>query len=297
VFDRLFYRVTLLLGLCFWMLNVSAAEILSPVQFKNLFQKAQNAYEAKAYDKAEKIWSRLLKVDPTNLSVQNNLAVLEMKQKNYDAAKKRLVKALYQNKELSYLFDNLNQIYAYEAQQAYQQVFKKTNIEPPHPKVMALVNTTSLWQEKKKQLAREYAALQKQKAEQALALAKKKHEKLMAQYQIEVLKALKAWQYAWHKQRVWSYLHAYVDNFKPQNGETHQQWVAHRTKSLTRPRFIKISLKHIKVKTINDEEMRVTFTQTYRSNLYHDQVKKVLVFKLIQHNPSQWRIVKEDVVH
>lgn len=68
----------------------------------------------------------------------NNLAVLLIRLKDYDEAQKWLLKSLNEEAWVSTTLGNLNQLYAYEAQSAYKEVFEKSVVQTPQGKFMAL---------------------------------------------------------------------------------------------------------------------------------------------------------------
>lgn len=68
----------------------------------------------------------------------NNLAVLLMRLKKYDEAYKWLSKSLNEETWVALTLANLNQLYAYQAQQAYKEVFEKSVVQTPQGQFMDL---------------------------------------------------------------------------------------------------------------------------------------------------------------
>lgn len=241
--------------------------------YEEAYQKAEKALQANQWQQAEKIWQQMTARFPTDLRVQNNLAVLEMRNQHYEAAQQRLEKLLSQQAEFGVAYKNLNQLYAYEAQKAYRKVFEKTKVVQPKGELMSLpkeFNITDIELE----LERIFNA------------------------QKQVLNALETWRLSWSAQDVAAYLQAYEKNFRPDNGATTKSWKANRKGSLTRPEFIKIGLEDVSVLPIDDQMMRVSFMQAYQSDRFNDKVKKVLFFRLNEkENVPTWKIHKETVVY
>lgn len=80
-------------------------------------------------------WQRLQEsgdlVPALQRAVDNNLAVVLMKQKQFTQAKKRLDLALKADPQVATTLDNLNQLYAYEAQQTYHKIFNQPPAKKP----------------------------------------------------------------------------------------------------------------------------------------------------------------------
>ncbi|NPA72558.1 MAG: tetratricopeptide repeat protein, partial [Gammaproteobacteria bacterium] len=100
-------------------------------QFQNGWQAMQKGQLKQAYT----IWSELSKASISapelTRALQNNLAVILIKQKKYDEAEQKLDAALQANQQVSTTLDNLNQLYTFQAQQTYQKIFKKTTLVRP----------------------------------------------------------------------------------------------------------------------------------------------------------------------
>ncbi|WP_321276079.1 tetratricopeptide repeat protein [Thiomicrorhabdus indica] len=64
-------------------------------------------------------------------AAMNNLAVLLVRLKQYDEAREWLLKSLNEEEWVATTLENLNQLYAYEAQQAYKEVFEKSVVQTP----------------------------------------------------------------------------------------------------------------------------------------------------------------------
>ncbi len=102
--------------------------------------------------------------------------------------------------------------------------------------------------------------------------------------------ALESWKKAWEAQDVNGYLTAYSPTFTPNNDLSQKAWKAKRTKSIQRPRSIKIKIDDPVVEMLTDGQLLVTFKQSYTSNTYHDIVVKTLT---MEKEENGWKIVKE----
>lgn len=102
--------------------------------------------------------------------------------------------------------------------------------------------------------------------------------------------ALESWKDAWEAQDVTGYLSAYSPTFRPNNNLSKKAWKAKRTRSIQRPRSIRIEIDDPVVEMLTDGQLLVTFKQSYTSNTYHDVVVKTLT---MEKEEDGWKITKE----
>lgn len=214
-------------------------------------------------DEALTIWQSLRERFPTSLELGNNLAVLLMQKRRFDEAQQVLEKTLHADRQVSKALDNLNKIYSYQAQQAYNNVFRRIEPQVPNGTWLALTEKSDV------------AVVEASFAEVD-----------------EVVAAIEHWRQAWSNKQVEGYLRAYDDAFVPPNGQSLSAWKNARKRSLTSPRFIDVFLSDIVVTPLADDLVRATFIQRYRSDRFRDEVSKVLLLKQIR---GQWKIVQETV--
>lgn len=220
-------------------------------------------------NEAEQKWKVLLEAYPNDLAAANNLAVTQMKQKKYDEAQKELEAALNADPKIAVILENLNQIYAYQAQLAYQSVFKTSEMKEPKGQWIAL------------------------SSEQIKTPDQAKLEKLEQELK-KVVNLVENWRAAWAGQDYDGYVQFYANDFVTEQYDSHKTWLAGRKYSVTQPDFIKVSLNDIEVLPFADNLIEVSFNQTYESNRFKDTVKKQLIW---QNKKAGWKIVKERVVH
>lgn len=214
---------------------------------------------------ALEVWQSLRLKYPANLELGNNVAVLLMQHKRYAEAQKVLEQTLHADRQVSKALDNLNQLYSYQAQQAYQKVFRRLEVNAPKGVWLALTENSNV------------AVVESNFAQQDA-----------------VLNQLEKWRQAWSNQNVKSYLDAYHENFVPGQGQSLNAWRNARTRSLTAPRFIDVFLADIQLTPLAETLVRVTFNQRYRSDRFQDEVKKVL---LLENVAGQWKIVQEVITN
>lgn len=258
----------------FGLQNVFAADAPKKADstYKTKFAQAEHLAQSSSVEdqkKAVSEWKAMLKDYPNDLAISNNLAATLMKQKKYAEAQDYLESALNADPKIAVVMDNLNDIYAYQAQLAYQSVFKPSEINYPKGKWVALANEVVKTPEK--------AQLDK---------AKRDMER--------VLNQVENWRLAWTSRDVSAYLSFYKSDYHSDKFASHHAWVENRKQSLRRPKYIKIQLKHTKIVPLAKHTFQVSFIQNYHSNRFKDSVKKYLVWQAVG---KSWKIIQEKVIY
>ncbi len=106
----------------------------------------------------------------------------------------------------------------------------------------------------------------------------------------EVLSALSKWAKAWSDQNVNAYLASYAKTFVPEAGQTRAAWAQARTERVRAPSKIAVKLSEEKVELINANEARVTLRQQYDSDTLQTRSRKTL--SLVRED-GVWRITRE----
>ncbi|MDX1351569.1 MAG: hypothetical protein R3254_01055 [Thiomicrorhabdus sp.] len=271
-------RVFLLLGL----LGLGTSAFADSVDEKRLveqaekFQNALTLAQSGAYQKALTIWNTLNEsgelVPELKRAIENNIAVVLIKQQNYEGAKKRLDSALQADLQVATTLENLNQIYAYDAQKAYQRVFKDTPVHQPKTKWL-------FFDVKQANLPTDNVITDAENAD-SVRLVKK---------------SLEQWRQAWANQQVKNYLSFYdKSSFIPKNGMSYSTWEKSRYRSLQNPKFIKVFVDDIQITPISSTMIRARFLQRYHSDRFKDDVYKVLLWRKVD---GQWKIIQEVVMY
>ena len=108
--------------------------------------------------------------------------------------------------------------------------------------------------------------------------------------QLAAFHALESWKNAWQSADVSKYFAAYSNTFVPPDNLDLATWKKKRTASLTRPKYIQVTVKDPVVEVVTDNHILITFTQSYQSDNYHDEVVKILTMVMEQGN---WKISGE----
>ncbi len=108
--------------------------------------------------------------------------------------------------------------------------------------------------------------------------------------QLAAYYALESWKNAWKSADVTKYLAAYSSDFTPPEEMDLATWKKKRAASLTRPKFIHITIKDPILELLTDNHLLITFTQDFESDTYQDSVIKILTMVL---EKGGWKIREE----
>lgn len=107
----------------------------------------------------------------------------------------------------------------------------------------------------------------------------------------EVLALVETWRSAWSRRDVNAYLGHYSAQFVPVNGQSQEQWAAHRRTMIAGRSDIRVSVRDVRLTRIDDHAMNVAFLQDYAAGNYRETAQpKILRF---HREDSGWRIVSE----
>ncbi len=98
------------------------------------------------------------------------------------------------------------------------------------------------------------------------------------------------WAEAWSQQRARTYLELYAPAFRPPDALSRAAWEAQREERILKPRSIQVEVSDLETEILSADHARVRFAQTYRSDRFHDQVRKTL--ELVR-GEQGWQILAE----
>lgn len=274
---------------------------------------------------AIRVFTELTQDYPELPEPYNNLAVLYASQGQYDKARGALEMAIRTHPSYATAHENLGDIYAKMASQAYDKALQldkgnqaaqtKLNLIKDlftggtrPPKVAALTQTAPKATAAPAPVpaARPITATpatpqaSAPKPAPAPAVAAKEPVKEPAPVKAAppannpdaVLKAVDSWASAWSSNDVDAYLARYAPGFKTPDGEPRKTWENERRARIAKPRKIEVRVEAAKV-TFNDaNRATVTFRQYYRSNTLKVTASKKLV---MVRSGSQW-LIQEEIV-
>lgn len=272
---------------------------------------------------AIKIFSDLTVDYPELPEPYNNLAVLYASQNQYDKAKSSLEMAIRTHPSYATAHENLGDIYAKMASQAYDRALKldssntatQTKLamiqdlfsEKPHAKSNATSNPVSaIFSNKpaapapapvpapaaKPVVAAVKAAPAAAPVVAAPAPAVTKHVEVAKVSNAEkaVQETVEAWADVWASQNVKKYLSYYAADFKTPDGESRSTWSATRRDRISKPKHIDVTVSNIAVDFTDNTHATVKFHQNYRASNFKAGGGKTL---LMVKSGSSWFIQEE----
>lgn len=271
---------------------------------------------------AIRVFTELTQDYPELPEPYNNLAVLYASQGQYDKARAALEMAIRTHPSYATAHENLGDIYAKMASQAYDKALQldkgnqaaqtKLNLIKDlftggtRPPKVALAQTTPKAAPTPAPAARPItpapaaAQVAAPKPAPAPVVAAKEPVREPAKEPAKVappannpeavLKAVNSWATAWASNDVDAYLARYAPGFKTPDGEPRKIWEKERRARIAKPRKIEVRVEAPKVTFNDDNRATVTFRQHYRSNTLKVSASKKLV---MVRSGNQWLIQEE----
>jgi tetratricopeptide (TPR) repeat protein len=302
-----------------------------PKDARGRFLKGLILAEQNKPNDAIKIFTELTQEFPELPEPYNNLAVLYASQGQYDKARTALEMAIRTHPSYATAHENLGDIYAKLASQAYDKALTldkgnaplqtKLNLirdlfssSPRPPKTAAIksepsrVASASPAPKKPEPVAKAPAkAAEPVKPEPVAKAAAKAAEPVTkpapakeapkdpakpARNSDEVVQAVKQWAKAWSDNDVTGYLAHYAPDFKTPKGESRAAWESQRKARIAKPRHIQVNIDSPKVTFTDAGRVTVTFRQHYRSDSLKTSSTKTLV---MVRTGDRWLIQQERI--
>jgi tetratricopeptide (TPR) repeat protein len=288
----------------------------NPRDARGRFLKGLILTEQRKPDEAIKVFTELTQEYPELPEPYNNLAVLYASRGQYEQARVALEMAIRTHPSYATAHENLGDIYAKMASQAYDKAlqFEKGNAplqtklnlikelfpaSPPAAKpAAARPESVKLAVAAPAQKPAAPAAPPQTKAAAPAAkpaAAKSAPIKPAARTSgnpDEVLDAVNQWAKAWSENDIPGYLAHYASDFKTPNGETRSDWEAQRKARIAKPRKIQVDVESPKVVFNESGRVTVTFRQHYRSDALSVSSTKTLI---MVRSGDKWLIQQERV--
>ncbi len=249
---------------------------------------------------AIQVFSALTKDFPDLPGPYNNLAVLYASQGQYDKARDALELAIRTHPSYATAHENLGDIYAKMASQAYDKALQldKSNATAQSKLNMirdlfpADTRTAKAAPAGKSDPAAKVAAAPAPAydptkpapasaapaaAAPAAPSAKPAAAKAGTPSAEEVLASVNAWAQSWSSNDVPGYLGAYAPDFRTPKGESRAAWEAERKARIAKPRQIQVAIEAPRVEFDDNGRATVTFRQQYRSDALKSSNAKTLV--------------------
>jgi tetratricopeptide (TPR) repeat protein len=229
----------------------------------------------------------------------NNLAVLYAGQGQYEKAKVALEMAIRTHPSYATAHENLGDIYAKMASQAYDRALQLDKSNTSTQTKLAMIRDLFGGSAKSVRSAKPAAAVPAESTPAAAPApattaatpspAPKKPE-AAADAAAEVLQATQAWAAAWSAKDSERYLAFYAEEFKTPRGQSRSAWEAQRRERIATPKSIRVEVHDARVKVADDSHARVSFRQSYRASHLNSTSGKTLAWVK---KDGQWLIAEE----
>jgi tetratricopeptide (TPR) repeat protein len=270
-------------------------------------------------NEAIKVFTALTEDFPELPEPYNNLAVLYASQQQYDKARQALEMAIQTHPSYATAHENLGDIYAKMASEAYDRAFKLDKANTAAQTKLSMikdifpVNTRQRPAAKPSVIAAAPAPAPTatpatpiktssptvtpvpaavKAPEKAPEKAAEKAEKPKQNPTQAITTMLNSWAEAWSNKNVGGYLSHYASDFKTPKGEPRGEWEKFRKERINAPKHIQVSVSAVKVSVKDDNHAQVTFRQHYKADTLNTSATKTLV--LIK-SGDKWLIQQERV--
>jgi len=271
-----------------------------------LFLKGLIYTKLEDLDNAQKLFEKITSEHPELPEPFNNLAVIYAFKGEFDRAELALLTAINTHPTYATAHENLGDIYAKMATQAYNQALELDQENIYVKEKLLLVNELFSVPEsstliakaevKPAQAIKKAGEIEKPKEKTIVTPPVQNTASIEKEKQLDdadkkdVTMALNAWVDVWSSQDVDAYLASYALEFVPPKKLSRKTWEAQRKNRLESPQYIKVDLSAKNIVITEEGKARVTFTQRYQSDTYSDRVKKEL---LMVKSGGKWLIARE----
>lgn len=288
----------------------------NPKNAEAMFMRGVILVELGKRDEAIKSFTELTEKFPNLPEPYNNLAVLYADQGQYDKARKALESAIKTHPSYATAHENLGDIYARLASEAYDKALKIDISNTRAQNKLSMI--TDLFGGTKKPVSRPPvspaltppaapsvpvtppvasapAPASPSVTSPASDLKKPAtvdQAKPADSQDAAVIAAVNAWADAWAAQNVDQYLNSYAAGFKTPAGESRQEWESVRRERVSRPAKISVKLSKIRVKMTGDHAATVQFRQVYKATGLDATSSKTL--SMVKEG-GKWLIKQEQV--
>ncbi len=265
-----------------------------PNDAEGLFKKGLILARMNQTDQAIDVFNRLTKDYPELPEPYNNLAVLYSSRGEFDKARDILLTAVKAHPDYATAYENLGDLYVNLAGMAYGRALQIDRRNANVQTKLAMINDLSSPTPKSygvTVLPSADADILVQTPTSAtkdvtVSLPQSDESKL-------VLSTINDWARAWSSKDANTYLSFYTEEFVPSPHMSRATWEATRRRRIERPRTISVSVEEPRINFVDSTDAHVTFVQTYRSDVYRDQVRKKLQ---LRKQGDQWQIYQEQVI-
>ncbi len=288
----------------------------NPRDAQGRFLKGVVLTEMKKPAEAIAVFTRLTEDYPELPEPYNNLAVIYAQQKQYDKARQALEMAIRTHPSYATAHENLGDIYARLASQAYDKAFQLDSSNSSAQNKLALIRNLITTPARPGKATPPAAAAVKPAetpkpapaaaivvipaaapAQPAAATPAETVAKPAAAVapsgtaEAAITQTIESWAAAWSRKDMKSYFAAYAQNFKTPDGKSRAAWEDERRKRIVKPGAISVGYENLRIAVDGDSAV-AKFRQYYESGSLKTTTNKVLqLFK----QDGQWLIQQERV--
>lgn len=291
-----------------------------PKDARGRFLKGVILAEQNKTAEAIKVFTALTEDYPELPEPYNNLAVLYAGQQQYDKARQSLEMAIQTHPSYATAHENLGDIYAKMASQAYDRALQldkgntaaqtklslikeifpinartqRTSAKPEATRPVAIAPVKPTVAVAAAPAAAQPVASPAKPAPAAEKPVEKPAEKAEKPKQDPtqvVTQMVQAWAKAWSAQKVNDYLSFYAPDFRPPRG-SRADWEKSRRERVSAPKQISVEVSSFKVAVTDDTHASVTFRQHYKADTLNSATTKTLV---LVKSGEKWLIQQERV--
>jgi tetratricopeptide (TPR) repeat protein len=278
------------------------------------FQKGLILTEQNKIADATQVFSSLSEDYPELPEPYNNLAVLYASQGQYDKARNALESAIRTHPSYSTAHENLGDIYAKMASQAYGKAFQLDKGNAAAQTKLAMIknlitgksrgiqtasapspsDSSAQAPEKASPKAPEKSVPEKIPAPEKTPITEKPapEESAVPNNSNEVIKTINAWAKAWSDKDVAAYLAFYANDFHTPRGMSRSAWEKGRRERIGKPKSIHVEIASPKVSFTDATHARINFKQSYHSDAIKSTTTKTL--EMVK-TGEKWLIQQEQV--
>ncbi len=263
------------------------------------------------------VFTKLTEDYPELPEPYNNLAVIYAQQKQYDKAKQALEMAIRTHPSYATAHENLGDIYARLASQAYDKALQIDSSNSSAQNKLALIRdlmgasgrpgkgTKPIGDARPAEpvklaeapkppatpVTTPVAPATPVTAPVATTPAKPAAAKPNGDANAEITRVVDLWAAAWSRKDVKAYLAAYARDFKTPGGESRAAWDAARQQRINKPGAIQVSYENLRI-TVDGDTATAKFRQHYKSATLKTSSNKVLQ---LGKRDGKWQILQERV--
>lgn len=277
----------------------------NPKNAQALFMKGVLLAEQGRRDEAIRTFTDVTEKFPNLPEPYNNLAVLYADQGQFDKARKALETAIKTHPSYATAHENLGDIYARMASEAYDKALQLDTSNTRAQTKLSLIKDLFGTGNKTTFASKEPAKAEPTKVANPtrpadikkpdIVKADKAPEKVAtvppkSNDDDALTAAVNDWAQAWASKNLDKYFASYGSSFEPAKGESRKVWEQQRRERIAKPSKISVDISNVKVTSVDSNNAKVRFKQSYRADGKAISTTKTLVMK---RDGSNWFIEQE----